>query len=371
MVFSLSRQQGALQMSPSATSSTPSVAMGSSAECPIPVLDCAAFLHNEPGALTSLGATLRHALEHVGFYYLRGHNVPQSLIDQVFAACAHFHAQPLATKMALRANEHNVGYMPVNGYVSTRSQVENATRPNLVEAFFVKRDLPPDHPDVRANIRYRCTNQWPSPTACPGFRDTIVAYCQVMERLCKGLLPVYAVALDLPPEYFAAAFTEPQYSLRLSHYPPAESGEADQYGVAPHTDSSFLTMLAQSALPGLAIRTSSGDWIDAPIVPGTFLVNSGDMLRRWTNHRFLATPHRVINRNTNRDRYAIPFFFDATYNYPMVCLPTCQGPDNPPRYAPTTYLEYMHWFTRQYDHVRAQDSHEPEDPGTSAPLSLT
>jgi isopenicillin N synthase-like dioxygenase len=330
---------------------------------PIPILDISAFLDRKPGALASLGEALREALENVGFYYIRGHDVPQSLIDRVFAACARFHAQPFETKMALRANEHNVGYMPVNGYVSKSSRVEAAKRSNLVEAFFVKRDLPPDHPDVLAKIRFRCTNQWPNPDALPGFRDTVVAYCEAMERLCKRMLPAYAVALELDPDYFAEAFREPQYALRMSHYPPAETGDDQQYGVAPHTDSSFLTMLAQSELPGLAIRLPSGEWIDAPVVPGTFIVNSGDMLRRWTNHRFLSTPHRVINRNGHRQRYAIPFFFDATYNYIMRCLPTCQGPDNPPRYEPSTYLDYMRWFTRQYDHVRAQDDYEPDDPG--------
>ena len=333
----------------------------------IPMLDIAAFLDGEPGALEPLSATLRDALENVGFYSMRGHGISQSLIDQVFAACEHFHAQPLDAKMALRANEHNVGYMPVNGYVSKSSRVEQATQPNLVEAYFVKRDLLPEHPDVVANIRYRCTNQWPEPEALPGFRETIVSYCEAMERLCKRMLPVYAAALELAPNYFDEAFTEPQYALRMSHYPPSESGEADQYGVAPHTDSSFLTMLAPSELPGLAIRAPSGDWIEAPVIPGTFIVNSGDMLRRWTNHRFLSTPHRVINRNANRHRYAIPFFFDATYNYPMACLPTCQGPDNPARYAPITYLDYLLWFTRQYDHVRDQDDHEPADPGVPNP----
>jgi len=140
------------------------------------MLDLTAFLQDAPGALEALGAELRHALEQVGFYYIYGHGIPQDLIDQVFAACAHFHAQPFAAKMALRANEHNVGYMPVNGYVSTSSRVEQATRPNLVEAFFVKRDLPPNHPDVLAQIRYRCTNQWPAPESLPGFRETVVAY---------------------------------------------------------------------------------------------------------------------------------------------------------------------------------------------------
>lgn len=332
-------------------------------DCPIPVLNIGAFLRHEPGALEALSFTLRDALENVGFYYLAGHNVPQSLIDRVFAACAQFHAQPLETKMELRANEHNVGYMPVNGYVSRSSRVEKATRPNLVEAFFVKRDLPLDHPDVLANIRYRCANRWPIPEAVPGFRDTVVAYCETMEQLCLSMIPVYAAALDLPPNYFETAFREPQYSLRMSHYPPAESGDDEQYGVAPHSDSSFLTMLAQSDLPGLSIRFPSGDWVDAPVVPGTILVNSGDMLRRWTNHRFRSTPHRVINRNQYRDRYAIPFFFDTTYDYPMECLPTCQGTGNPPRYEPTTYSDYMKWFARQYDHVRDQDAQEPTDPG--------
>ncbi len=339
------------------------VATSSSTDCPIPILDIAAFLNHESGALASLSAELRDALEHIGFYYICGHGVPQSLIDRVFAECARFHLQPLEAKIRLRANEHNVGYMPVNGYVSRSSRVETATRPNLVEAFFVKRDLPPDHPDVLANIRYRCANQWPASDALPGFRETVVSYCAAMEQLCKRMLPVYTAALDLDPRDFDKAFMEPQYALRMSHYPPAESGEDGQYGVAPHTDSSFLTMLAQSELPGLSIRMPSGEWLDAPVLPGAFLVNSGDMMRRWTNHRFLSTPHRVINRNANRDRYAIPFFFDATYNYPMACLPTCQGPDNPARYEPTTYLEYMRWFARQYDHVRDQDALEPDNPG--------
>ena len=327
----------------------------------IPVLDAEDFLLGRPNALARLARELGGALENVGFYYLRGHGVSRALIDRVFDASRRFHAQPLAKKMALRANEHNVGYMPVNGYVSRSSRVETSTKPNLVEAFFAKRDLPSDHPDVIAHKRYRCVNQWPE--RLPEFRETVVAYCDAMESLCLRLLPVYATALDLEPDYFEEAFREPQYTLRLSHYPPSETGDADQYGVAPHTDSSFLTMLAQSELPGLSIRLVDGTWAQAPVLPDAFLVNSGDMLRRWTNHRFLSTPHRVVNRNPGRDRYAIPFFFDATIDFPMACLPTCCDEHNPPRYEPSTYLDYMLWFTRQYDHVRDRDATQARDPG--------
>jgi hypothetical protein len=92
----------------------------------------------------------------VGFSSSCGHGIPQDLLDHVFAACARCHAQPLAVTMALRANAHPVGDMPVHGEVSTSARVETATRPTLVDAFFVQRDLPPEHPDVRVQMRSRC-----------------------------------------------------------------------------------------------------------------------------------------------------------------------------------------------------------------------
>jgi isopenicillin N synthase-like dioxygenase len=191
-----------------------------------------------------------------------------------------------------------------------------------------------------------------------------------LETLCLKLLPVYAIALDLAPDFFAAAFREPQFTLRMSHYPPAETGEDGQYGVSPHTDSSFLTMLAQTGQPGLQVRLPASGWCDVPARRGTIVVNSGDMLRRWTNHRFLSTPHRAINPVRGADRYAFPFFFDSSVDYPMTCLPTCCGQDNPPRYGPITYTEYMLWFTRRnYDHVRTKDGTVAEDPGVPATQS--
>jgi isopenicillin N synthase-like dioxygenase len=312
-------------------------------------------------AIERLADSLRDALENVGFYCLVGHQVSQILIDRVFAATRAFHAQALSAKMAVKANEHNVGYMPVNGYVSRSSRISTSSKPNLVEAFFVKRDLPADHQDVLSNKRFRCMNQWPQ--AFPELRHDVLEYCTAMEQLCVKMLPVYALALDLAADFFAPAFADPQITLRMSHYPPAESGDDDQFGVAPHTDSSFLTMLPQSGLPGLEIRMPSGHWLPAPAVPGSFIVNSGDMLRRWTNHRFLSTPHRVINRTPGVDRYAVPFFFDATIDYPMACLASCVDDEHPARYEPVSVMEYMVWFSNQYDHVRKHDGDAVARPG--------
>ncbi len=304
-----------------------------------------------PGRRKGWPRRLRAAEEEVGFYYLTGHGVDQELIDRVFAAATRFHDQPLDAKIALKQNVNNVGYMPVRSSVTRANALDGKKRkPNVVEAFFIKRDLAEDHPDVVAGKRFRGANQWPDDL--PGFRETCMAYCGAMEALCLRMLPVYATALDLPTDYFTAAFTEPMITRRLSLYPPLSDYESDEFGVAPHTDTSFLTMLAQNEVPGLSVRRPDGRWIDAPVIPGAFVVNSGDMLKRWTNDRFLSTPHRVRSAG-GRDRYAIPFFFDCHVDNIVSCVPSCVTPDNPAKYPPISYHDFMVNFTQaNYSHVR-------------------
>lgn len=320
----------------------------------IPVIDLEDFLAGKPGALEETAAQLRHTCENIGFMFVTGHGVPRELVDEVFEASRRFHDLPEADKQALKANEHNIGYMGHGASVSRASQVyEGERKTNLVAAMFVKRELPPDHPDILQNKRFRGPNQWPADDL-GGFRETCIAYMDALEALGKSLLPLYALALDLPADFFTMPFSEPQYTLRLSHYPPM-AAEDNQFGLAPHTDSSFMTLLAQNKVEGLQVRRTDGTWIDAPVVPNSFVVNTGDMLRRWSNHRFLSTPHRAVASVPGRHRYAIPFFFDPQADYVMECLPTCQGPDNPPRYEPGSYTDYMLWFAKQnYSHFRGE-----------------
>jgi isopenicillin N synthase-like dioxygenase len=150
------------------------------------------------------------------------------------------------------------------------------------------------------------------------------------------------MALDLPADALDGAFRESQFSFRLTHYPPVPA-EANQFGIAPHTDSNFMTFLAQSDIPGLQVRMPDGDWLDVPYLPGSFAVNSGDMMLRWTNHRFKSTPHRALPP-VGRPRYSIPYFFGPHLDTEVACLPTCQGPGNPARYPPTTYAAYLAWW---------------------------
>jgi isopenicillin N synthase-like dioxygenase len=318
----------------------------------IPVIDIGPWLAGEPGALERIAKELRFALTEIGFYYIVNHGVPRQQIRDVFAQVKRFHKQPLEQKLALKLDKHSTGYMPLRGNTLRTSTVQTETKPNLNEAFFVKRELPADHPDVVADRKYRGLNRWPSDL--PGFKEPVVAYCTTMERLVQKIVRLYARALDLPTTFFDAAFEDPQYSLRMTHYPHQDGLVIDEFGLAPHTDTSFLTLLAPNDVPGLSIRTQSGKWIEAPAVPDAYVVNGGQMLQRWTNDVFLATPHRAINKSGG-ERYAIPFFCDSNIDWPVAAVPTTVGPDRPPKYPTTYYTDYMTWYQRRnYDVLNAE-----------------
>jgi len=312
----------------------------------IPVIDLGPFLAGTPGALDRAAKELRSALTEIGFYFIVNHGIPREKIRAVFDATRRFHDQPADKKLALKIDQHSTGYLPLRGNTLRTSTVQTGTKPNLNEAFFVKREMADDHPDVLANRRFRGRNRWPD---LPGFRDDVVDYCQFMERLVLKMVRLYARALDLPANYFDAPFQDCQYSLRMTHYPHQDGPADDEFGLAPHTDTSFLTLLAPNDVPGLAIRTQSGRWIEAPAIPDAYVVNGGQMLQRWTNDFFLATPHRAVNKSGG-ERYAIPFFCDSNIDWPVAAVPTTVGPDRPPKYPTTYYTDYMVWYQkRNYD----------------------
>jgi isopenicillin N synthase-like dioxygenase len=332
-------------------------AQPASADETIPVVDIGPHLHGKAGALRRVAQDVRYALENIGFFYIRNHGISPELIDRVFAETIRFHALPLERKLRIRVNQLGVGYMPSGGTQIKSFEGAKQNKPDVGEGFVITRERGPHEraaPDREQTV-YRCANQWPADL--PGFRETVVEYFSALEALSLRLLSVYATALDVPPDFFDRAFQGGNATgvLRLSRYPSIEI-EENQFSLAPHVDGDFITFLAQSKVPGLHIRTRSGKWIQAPVLPDTLLVNSGEMLRMWTNDRFLATSHRVLN-NTGEERYAIPFFYFPHPETLIECLPTCQGPRRPPRYAPITVGAYSEWFAKEnflYPHAQEE-----------------
>jgi isopenicillin N synthase-like dioxygenase len=318
----------------------------------IPIIDLTEYLAGEAGALAATGRQVHDALTQVGFFVLTGHGVPSGLIDQTFGEAKRLHDVPMETKLALRLNEHNNGYMASGRYAVWTSDVNQNDKPDLNEAFFVKRERAADNPLRLSGRRFTGANVWP--TDLPGFRDTVLAYYAAMEAFTNRLLPAVAVSLDLDPGFFLPHFVDDQTNLRLSHYPPVVA-EPNQFGIAPHTDANFMTFLAQSEVPGLQVRMRSGEWADVPFIPGSFAVNAGDTLKRWSNGRFMSTPHRAVPP-VGRDRYAIPYFKAPHLDTVLACLPSCTGPGNPPRWEATTYEAWItYWTNANYDPARQRD----------------
>ena len=234
----------------------------------IPVIDYGPYFGGEPGALDRVAAEVAHACQNVGFFYALNHGVGEEVIERAFAASRRFHALPLAQKLAVKLDDNNIGYLPINASVQGASTVHKATRPNQNESFFVSHDRGPDHPDVTAGKPLRGRNQWPA--GLPGLRADMMAYFAALEAMCDRMLPPFAVALGLRPDYFAPFFAnEAHANLRFLHYPPQEMIKANTFGQAPHTDNSFMTALARTDVPGLAVRLPSGEWFAPPIIPGT------------------------------------------------------------------------------------------------------
>ena len=325
----------------------------------LPIIDLGPYFRGEDGALEILAAEVADACREVGFFYIKNHGVGEDLVEDAFAQSKRFHALPLAAKQSLALDQNNIGYMAMNTSMQAHSTVHKATTPNQNESFFVTHDRGPEHPDVIAETPLRGRNHWPD--GLPGFRQGVMAYFRAVNDLGQRLLPAFAVALGMPPDYLDDDFSdENNATLRMLHYPPTELVDND-FGTAPHTDNSFMTILARMDVPGLAIRLSSGEWLPPPLIPGTFLVNIGNMLRRMSNDRFLSTPHGVIV-DGGRDRYSIAYFHSPNPYRMIRVAPACIDEADPAKYEPRLYADMMQEFYRaNYFHQKQHGKIEIQD----------
>ena len=316
----------------------------------IPIIDFGPFFAGEKGALDIVAAEVRHACDNVGFFYIDKHGVPEELIDATFEQSIRFHALPLAEKQKLELDQNNIGYLAMNTSTQAHSTVHKATKPNQNESFFVTHDRAPDHPDVLENKPLRGRNQWPD--NLPGFREGVMRYLDAVNALGQKMLPAFAVALDMPADFFTPYFSdENNATLRLLHYPPTEIEDND-FGTGPHTDNSFMTILARIDVPGLSIRLPSDEWVAPPLVPGTFLVNIGNIIRRMSNDRFLSTPHGVIVEG-NVDRYSIAYFHSPNPYRMIEVLPSCIDAEHPAKYPPALYADLIkEFYSANYFHQK-------------------
>ena len=271
----------------------------------IPVIDISTLVSGESDAATveAIGSACRD----VGFIYIKNHGVPITLIDNLLLAAEEFFSRSMNEKNSIAINERIRGYLPLR-YRSYEGEAKAAT--SNQEGFWISEDRP-----LNPKNRLDGPNVWPENSEA--LRSAMQAYYAAATKLSLVLQGAFSSAIGESADYFEKLFTRQSSMLKLNHYPPQDNPrDVNNIGVVPHTDSGGFTILWQDHNGGLEIQSKSGEWVLAPPIPETFVINIGNTMQIWTNGEFSSTPHRVINRS-GIDRYSIPFFANPRYDVPV------------------------------------------------------
>ena len=307
----------------------------------IPMVDFAGAFSTDPAERKAVAWEIHKASRETGFFYLTGHGVSDEVMAGQLRFARLFFEQPLERKLEIRMSNspHLRGYDPIG-----RQALDVDFPPDLKESMMLGRDLGPDHPLIRRGIPFEGPNQWPRDL--PGFREQMETYIAEMMRLGRRLGAMLALSLALEEDYLDDGLAEPNCAVRLLRYPPHPADAAfNQLGAGAHTDWGLLTILLQDDAGGLEVRNGDGIWLRADPVPGTFVINLGDMVPRLTNGLYRSNLHRVLNNVGGIDRYSIATFFNPPYDYVFDCAPTCRPPGDAP--PPCTFGEHIQDMMRR------------------------
>jgi isopenicillin N synthase-like dioxygenase len=294
----------------------------------IPVIDISALVADVPQAVQQrarVASQIAAACRAHGFFYVTGHGVDPTLIERLDTLSRRFFALPEEEKLRWRMA---LGGRAWRGYFVTGGELTSG-RSDWKEGLYLGQELAEDDPRVQARTPLHGGNLLPDGPGLEDFGLTILAYTEAVTRLGHRLLEGVALSLDLPADYFHARYTaDPLVLFRIFNYPSRPPANADEapWGVGEHTDYGLLTLLYQDATGGLQVKTPEG-WTDAAPLPGSFVVNIGDMLDRMTGGRYRSTPHRVLRNTTARDRISFPLFFDPNFEARVQRIENLDGPE--------------------------------------------
>tara|TARA_B110000305_G_scaffold52540_1_gene57582 strand:- start:2459 stop:3442 length:984 start_codon:yes stop_codon:yes gene_type:complete len=307
----------------------------------MPLIDLA-DLGRHDRADQAIAKQVRTAAMGGGFFYIANHGIDPDLLEAVMKANQVFHAQPLEKKLSIKLNAWHRGYQAfATSKLISSERFAPAVGANQMESFMVRHEVPTDDPAYQSRALMG-PNQWPDDQI---FCDAVARYNEAIIDLGMRLLKIFALAVGESADFFLPYFDGPMTCLRLLHYPVFEedpaTSDADLYGINPHTDYGFFTLLAQDQVGGLEIKTVDGSWMAVPSLQGTLVVNIADALARWTNGVFNSSPHRVNVNKKNRSRYSVAMFFDPNTDADITCLRQFMENDKRPAYEPIRYGEYL------------------------------
>jgi isopenicillin N synthase-like dioxygenase len=295
----------------------------------IPIIDFSGFYSDDLSRRRKIINEVDHCASKIGFMYAKNLSVRNELIQSAFQSSAKFFNLPTNEKkhFVYEGADNNHGYQ---GFASERLDQNNPV--DLKEAFTM-RDIPRSIKEGRP---------WPS----DGYRDIAA---QLFERSladANTVMEAFAEALGLPLNFFRKCHNGEVITLRYLHYPLIDQKPKEgQLGAGAHTDYGTVTLLYQDDVGGLEVKGTDGKWHQAKYIPDTVIINTGDLMSRWTNEKYRSTLHRVRARTQQEakatDRYSIAFFTDPDNKTPVSVLPNCQSRSNPPKFKDTTAGEHI------------------------------
>jgi isopenicillin N synthase-like dioxygenase len=324
----------------------------------VPVIDLSPARAGGPAARRQVAEAIDRACGEIGFFAIRGHGVPDALVDGLRAKAHEFFELSLAEKLATRhPGGMNRGYHPVGNEALATAMDEDAP-PDLKEFFHI------GPVDTTADAYYTSAlgrrhfepNVWPARPA--GFAEAAITYYRAMSGLIIDLMRLASLPLGVDERFFDDKVNRSIGTMRLNYYPAQpQAPRPGQLRASPHTDYGGFTILSGEDVPGgLQVKTRAGDWIDVPTAPSTFVVNIGDLLMRWTNDRWLSNMHRVVNPphagGPSSARLSIAFFNHPNYDVTIECLPS-QGPARHPPVLSGEYRDLKYTKTGLTGAVRA------------------
>ena len=290
----------------------------------IPIIDFALFKEGNSSTKYEIAAEIHRACHEIGFMYLKHPGIDSDLITETFKRSQEFFNLTLAEKNKLAWSDKfsNRGYVGVE-----RERLDDSKPGDLKEAYNIGLEL----------------DGWLEENEY--FGQTILNFFSACNAAAMNLCEAMAIALCLDESFFVHHHDQHDNTLRLLHYPPIEQAPSpQQLRAGEHSDYGSFTLLFQDTVEGLEVRNVCGEWIEAPFMTETVLVNTGDLMQRWTNHVFCSTKHRVRipqDRKAKQSRYSIAFFCHPNHDTEISCLETCQSTERPPLYSPITAGDYL------------------------------
>lgn len=265
----------------------------------IPVIDISPLRDGSNPA--AVAHALLAASRDLGFIYINGHGIPDEVITTARGCALDFFLSQEQDKQRYTISDKHRGWLSQGG-----AKMRDDLAADLKESFIW--GYQDDAAGTLCDHELRGPNQWPD--FVPAMESAAMDYFDHADRVARHLLRGFALGLNLDTDFFLRNAEVPLSRASFVYYPgQAESSDKPAFGVGPHTDFGLLTVLCQDHVGGLQVENSSGEWIEAPPIPGSLVVNVGDLLERWTDGAFRSTPHRVINSSA-QERLSLVLAFD-------------------------------------------------------------